>query len=115
MDVADLANKAAVHGGSDAERVGENPADPLADVGRAEKRSLDAQVARQMILEQFGRDDRVLGRSEREPEMHPLHEIAAALRGSSSSATTGEDGLHVVRVLRAATRSLASDGARVTV
>ncbi len=42
-----------------------------------------------------------------------LREIAAALRGESATVTTGDDGLEVVRVLRAAATSLANDGARV--
>lgn len=42
-----------------------------------------------------------------------LREIAAALRGQAANVATGEDGLEVVRVLEAAQKSLAQDGARV--
>ena len=44
-----------------------------------------------------------------------MKEIAEALRGDTSKKLArGEDGLEVVRILEAATASLKSDGARIT-
>jgi predicted dehydrogenase len=70
--------------------------------------------ARKQVLVSYRRGDmRAPAVDNREALGVEMREIAAALRGGKPVPGMGEDGLDVVRVLEAAGKSLAADGARV--
>ncbi len=70
--------------------------------------------ARKQVLVNYRRGDmRAPALDNKEALGTELREIAAAMRGAPAPKSLGEDGLEVVRVLEAAGKSLAQDGARV--
>lgn len=70
--------------------------------------------ARKQVLVNYRRGDmRAPALDNREALATELKEIAGALRGGPLPPAMGEDGLEVVRVLEAAGKSLAQDGARI--
>jgi predicted dehydrogenase len=72
--------------------------------------------ARKQVLVNYRRGDmRAPAVDNKEALSVQVREIADAIRGGASAPAMGEAGLHVVRVLDAATRSVAEGGVRIDV